>query len=331
MIMNQTHPSHGLTPDTPLICPHLKRGDDATVRYGYAHALNFCYKADKHQPVSLSHQGQVCFSPDYGACPVYETEWKGPFPPGMRAPDLIRRKHLRNRLFLPLGLALLLYVLVFAILWSYNQWAPVGLLWGSSAQPQATPTLIPPATVTPTASPLPPTRTHVSRTPTLTSTATGTLASPSPSLSVRPGTNTSLPVPVTGGAFTPTPAGSPTLTIGPRLETPFGPDHRYLVHLVSPGENIEYLARTYKTSSEVLKKINFVKEQHILWEDVVIVIQPGQTDPANVFPMQAVYIEQNIRLADFIKTYPVAEDFLRQNNEITGDLLKAKRWVIIPR
>jgi hypothetical protein len=57
--------------ETESICPFLKTAWDDTIRYGYPHQDNLCYKSKKAQSISLSDQKEVCLSRHFGKCLVY--------------------------------------------------------------------------------------------------------------------------------------------------------------------------------------------------------------------------------------------------------------------
>lgn len=56
------------------VCPFLKKRGDQTVRYGFPHASNCCFKPVMAQPVKLGYQKSVCLTNTYcTACVTYQT------------------------------------------------------------------------------------------------------------------------------------------------------------------------------------------------------------------------------------------------------------------
>jgi hypothetical protein len=94
-------------------CPYLGKKKDRTVRYGYPHESNYCYKSNNEQPVSLSYQEQTCIHHAYWKCPVYSPAWTGPFPQNIRRQSVIRNEKLYN-IFSLIMIILLLLLLVCA-------------------------------------------------------------------------------------------------------------------------------------------------------------------------------------------------------------------------
>jgi LysM repeat protein len=144
------------------------------------------------------------------------------------------------------------------------------------------------------------------------------------------------PTPTPTASPTRTPTATPTitptqLTPGPGLNKPFGPDGKYLVHITVGGESIEYLSAQFKTSPDVIKKVNFSANQFGLWVDTPLIVLPGQKDEASAVPMQAVWIDQAVAVSDFIKKYQVDESTFRWDNGIIGDQVQASRWVVFLR
>jgi hypothetical protein len=56
------------------VCPFLKTSWDDTIRYGFPHENNLCYKAFKAQSVSMADQEKVCLNRRYTKCQIFLTE-----------------------------------------------------------------------------------------------------------------------------------------------------------------------------------------------------------------------------------------------------------------
>ncbi len=55
------------------VCPFLKTSWDATIRYGYPHQENACYRLKKARPVSLTDQDAFCLGKQHRHCPIYQS------------------------------------------------------------------------------------------------------------------------------------------------------------------------------------------------------------------------------------------------------------------
>jgi LysM repeat protein len=207
------------------------------------------------------------------------------------------------------GLAL---VIIMAVVFVYFKW-PAGLAWFAGEDQ-----------VTPTQAPVSLSESTRSATPALlfsaTPAATLTPALPSPTISLTPHPQGS-----------PTPSQTATLgtpTPGPLENTPFGPNGRYVVHKVKDGEMMETIATLYHTSPAVLKALNGLKTAGF-WPGQMAVVAIGETDPNNVFPMQAVWLAQPMRVDVLAAKYATSVDELRSFNGLgPGDTVPGGRWIV---
>jgi hypothetical protein len=95
-------------------CPYLGVKDDPGTCLGYPAEWNLCYRARPSAPVSREHQRELCLSPVYERCPVFQRERLAPLPREMRG----------ARLPSPWLRALLLALLVLAallIVWAVQE------------------------------------------------------------------------------------------------------------------------------------------------------------------------------------------------------------------
>jgi len=289
------------------VCPYLGLRDDPQLRYSFPETLNCCHRVRRPQRVALDHQGEVCLAGTYQtACPVYSTDWKGPLPKGLRGVE-----HQARSSWAMAGLVIgALALVVMAVVYIYFKW-PAGLgPAGFAGEDQITPTQAPVSLIESTRSATP--ALLFSATPA----ATLTPALPSPTLSLAPqGTATRSP---TLGTPTPSPLES----------TPFGPNGRYVVHKVKDGEMMETIANLYHTSPAVLKALNGLKTAGF-WPGQMAVVAVGETDPNNVFPMQAVWLAQPMRVDVLAAKYATSEDELRSFNGLgPGDTVPGGRWIV---
>ena len=108
-------------------------------------------------------------------------------------------------------------------------------------------------------------------------TISSTVVSLAPTSTVTLAPPTATPTPTSTLTFTPrppttkpTPTRTPkptslTPTVGPGLETPFGPNARYIIHQYLDGENLDVLAVKYQTTIDVIRAINQPNNQSVIW------------------------------------------------------------------
>ena len=93
------------------ICPYLKWRNDETIRYGFSHVSNFCYKPKKAQPVKLSYQKPVCLTGKYTDCPVFQQENIKQLPHDIRGKNIFKKEILRGSPLLMIILILILGII----------------------------------------------------------------------------------------------------------------------------------------------------------------------------------------------------------------------------
>jgi hypothetical protein len=130
---------------------------------------------------------------------------------------------------------------------------------------------------------------------------------------------------------------SPTLTIfSPQkhaLETPIKVDnHIFLIHLALDGEGFDYLVKTFETTIDVIRSLNYLLPPAI-WVNLPIVISPGldTVDPA-LPEFQAYKVKDTeISIEDLAKILDVDPELLRHYNAcLSGCSLVNGDWLIIP-
>jgi len=113
----EIHNSEHSHPKGLEICPYLKWRNDETIRYGFSHVSNFCYKPKKAQPVKLSYQKPVCLTGKYTDCPVFQQESSRYLPHDIRGKNIFKKGILRGGpllmiiLILILGIITVLFIL----------------------------------------------------------------------------------------------------------------------------------------------------------------------------------------------------------------------------
>jgi hypothetical protein len=120
-------------------------------------------------------------------------------------------------------------------------------------------------------------------------------------------------------------------TLGPGLETPFGPGQIFIVHRVQSGESLGVLATRFKTTIEVLRKANGLLAGISLQVNTDLVIPLGQTEAENVPEFLVLLLDQDELVGGLAANYPTNVTDLRRYNSLgPGDRIPAGRWILIP-
>ena len=134
----------------------------------------------------------------------------------------------------------------------------------------------------------------------------------------------------------PTSTFVPTTTIVPQvhaLEVPINvDDHKFLIHRVGVGETFEILAKTYTTTPEVIRSINYSMKPS-LWANSVIVISPGLQTVDLALPAFKTYqvTAQAIMIDELAGKLTVDPTLLRLYNACNDNCrLSAGDWLILP-
>jgi hypothetical protein len=123
-----------------------------------------------------------------------------------------------------------------------------------------------------------------------------------------------------------------TSTPLPRLaETPIGLKSMFIVHRVIAGESLASLAEAYKTTKEVIQKLNY-KMGDTLWIDTLVVLPVEGFDLTGVPPMSAYVADSdNISIDALASEKSVDVDsLLRWNAVPKGYVFRKGEAVIIP-
>jgi hypothetical protein len=321
--MSQSDNFHPLNISTgsEMVCPLLGARDDLETRFAYPSSGNYCHRVTPIESIDHAHQEAVCLTSDYVTCPVYQEQWKGPLPPGIRGKEISAGYKPRIRRLL---IALVILVMaaggILGVWYLYTQgWMPGFLGTTETSQETEAALLLAVASVTPspTASPL------ASSTPTMTDTLEPTF------------TNTPNPSPT--DTLTPTPTNTPPPTPGPGLGTPFGVDKVYAIHWVQEGQSLVTIARLYDTTEEVIRAANAILDRRTTWPDDILVIPAGEKDPANVRRFEYLFVGKKTDIQALAQElaeqyqYPVSADEIRAFNNLgENPWIPAGRWLIIP-
>jgi len=279
-----------MTPSDPtsVVCPFLALQVDPQTRYTVPDEQHACHRAEPAQFVDLGYQGRFCLASTHRECPGYSAGWRHGLPRGVRRRNYFGFSGLRSVLRLVVALAAL---------------AALGFLvfQARGAGPGTIQTLA-----------------VATREPTTTPTATARLiATLRPSQTLTSKVEKSI-TPVVN--YTPTP--------GPLAETPFGPESRWLVHVVNPGESLDLIAQQYGTTSEVLAAVNKLFEGG-LWSKTPLVICVSCISTEGLPRLIPLWLEQRFSLDDLAAQYNTAPADLRTWNSIEGDWVEAGRWVVV--
>ena len=119
--MNQKEIIRLYKPESPAgdsICPFLKMRGDKTIRYGFPHPKNFCYKVKKAQPVRVQYQKKCCLDIKYLKCDVFKQDEISKLPN-----EILGKLPSRNIIqsIKPIHIAIFSIILIILIfLWSLN-------------------------------------------------------------------------------------------------------------------------------------------------------------------------------------------------------------------
>lgn len=127
---------------------------------------------------------------------------------------------------------------------------------------------------------------------------------------------------------TPTSAVTVTPTPGPLAGTPFGPENRWLVHVVEEGESLDYIAQQYGTTAEVLAAVNTSLENG-LWPNTPLVVCQGCAGAEGLPRLSAVWVEEGASLDDLAALLNTTPEELKEWNGIEGDWVDGGRWIVV--
>lgn len=279
-------------------CPYLGLKDDPATYSAYPSLRNHCHRVRKPRAVNLSHQRSRCASPRYKSCPVYQ---KGSV--SVSLPSGFQAEHRStNWKAWQTGLVVLFTAGILFLGMRGLGWFPE---FTAGETPKATHAVM---AVPPSETP-PPT------------------ATTRPAQTITPTNTPVLVTPTTVSSLTP----PPFPTLGPALETPFGPEDRYLVHFVHKGESFTFLEERYGTTEEVIRTSNQLIPGVDLWPGTVLVVIPGETESVGLQPFKVIYVDQPLDLEDLADEFEVEPNRVRKFNSLgNGTLVQPGRWLILP-
>lgn len=307
----------------PKNCPYLGIESEPGSCFGLPTGANFCHKAKPIHSVKREYQAGVCLAKEHPSCPVFQLDWEGPLPPEAKGGRTRKSGPAR---FLWRGLVLSLFVLavigVFLLLMQPGMFTLLSRNFENtmleSIISEDTPTSL---ALIETQSPPTSTQTRIS----FTATAEKSPTNPATSTATAMAETESTPI-----ALTPTPE-LVSSTPGPGLQTPFGPQGSYLLHLISEGESMPVIAGLYDTNSEMILALNEWVELLGLRANRVIVLMPGVTNPHEVVPLTVEFTQDDISSDNFASAQGISIEDLRYYNQLgTNETIPAGRWLIFP-
>lgn len=135
---------------------------------------------------------------------------------------------------------------------------------------------------------------------------------------------------------TPIPSITPSPTVadptpGPGLETPFGPDERFVIQSVEEEEFLRIISQKYNSSVDTFIAANDLIQVANLWVSTLLVIFPGHIDPLKIQIFKVIEVENQITIDGLVQGYQVSkEDLIRYNSLGPNTEIPASRYWIIP-
>ena len=287
------------TPDRPVLsCPHLGILDDPSTSHSFSSTWNHCFYAKAPTVPTFEHQEAFCLTAEHTSCPVYQAAKGDPFPAQLvntvKPPPPPKNF---KPLYISIGVGILLLALVG---WVASTILPLPASAIALVPGQATPTAR--ATdVTPA------TPTVVQATATLEVTA---------SISA-----------------TASPEASAALIETPPFEIPFKiGDEEFILHRVKSGEGLDYLAKVYNTTLDVIQATNYLLSTPIL-DDSVLLIRPGTVSLDPKLPSFQLYevADQTITFDRLAEQLGVNLAQLKYYNGCAANCIIARGgWLLVP-
>lgn len=141
--------------------------------------------------------------------------------------------------------------------------------------------------------------------------------------------------PTIAGQITPTATYEQTSTTPPKphtLDVPFGTNPKYIIHRVKSGENLEWYAQIYYTTSAAIQAVNYYLPIPI-WEGWLVVIPLDITNASDLPAFEAyMVVDQNTTVDDLARQYSIDIELLKSCNGFHDDYrLTPGEWVLLPR
>lgn len=313
-------------------CPYLGLHDDSTSHMAFTSPLNCCHGSKSSPtPVKMEHQNAHCLTSEFADCPVFLAGSKKSFPRNLRARTKSAPRG-RRRSWLPAYLMIALIVFG-AVFWVFTG----GELPFLTATPLPTLTLS--VTATETATPILNTPSPVgTETPTLDPNITPSVT-PFPTLTYTPtpsATITKTPTQTRTPTITPTPSDTPTPTTAPRtqraLDMPLGTVQKFIIHKLTGGENLTYLATQHNTSIEAILAVNYNLDIPVRKDSLIVI--PLDVENPSTLPVLEIYQVpvENITVENLAVVLETDANLLKYYNYCQdNEYLYKGDWVLVPR
>lgn len=279
------------------VCPYLGLCDDPDTALTYPSTESYCHKVKPPTVPNLDQQLSVCLTGQYSTCQIFQSQTEQRMPKELTLKAIGKRRGRSYFVYLGILAFLTMVALIILLPYVHPQEQTEDIATISSPAPTETPLL--PVGFT-------------------TQAATVELALP---------TETPFPSPQ------PTPTATPIETHKAHyLEEPFGESQRFIVHRVSPGESLLFLATQYNTTTEIIKAANY----HLIvpiWVDSFIIIPLDRIELGDLPAFEAYQItENNITLRHLAERFVLDLHTLVSYNDIPADEnLFLGEWILLPR
>lgn len=299
-------------PDSHQTCPYLGTFEDAEAWYGFPDSGNYCYRAKPPGQIDNHHQKTYCLSPKHINCQLLLVkQWNKSLPK-----ELSYREDFDVRTLVLILLTLIFLVVIGVLIYYFFEPTRQALAdFMASSTPARITTLVQSSGLALISS------TTENRTPTRSNPLQSSTAGPA---------QTYTPAPLT----TNTPTQTLTLippTLGPEIGTPFGPQRKYVLHIVQESEPLSVIAPMYRTSVEAIRASNFLVEGASIWPGKVLVVVSGVVDVTDLIKFCAFYLDTSTTLSELARFLGTSEEeLIRYNNLNPPYNLPGKRWMIFP-
>lgn len=287
-------------------CPYLGTNYDPTVCFSYPTNQNCCHKLDHPTAIAFNHQDNHCLSNSYTTCEIYkQTGTVKKAPKEILIALRVKKKRVGN------GKKTLLFILgiiVMGMIFSLAFLNYYGLNNGYFAN----------------------TNSNSAEDQSLSNNETNT-----------PTINDELDIFFLFPRKSPTSdkedmstevENTPTPTAGPPFGKVLNPDGSYLLHQVSSGESVHYLANLYDSTANTISQLNCLPAGSPIVVNQVLVIKSGEKQTTISTCYSVIQIEQETPLETIASNYQTtSEELIRLNNLGAIHQIPAGRWLIVPQ
>ena len=281
-------------------CPFLGLKEDRTTLIGFPSTGNFCFHCKTPTVPQMDHQESYCLKATHVDCVVFNQTEKQLFPPALKATDVQIPTPASRFPIIQVTFIVVILVILFTG-WHYRSFFENADLTKSTPFP-------------------------------IKSVETATLH---PTEELAPLILPTIDLPTSLPTLTYTPVPTLTLVLDQKhgLDVPILVDgNTFIVHKVLQNENFEILIKTYNTSREVIRAINYLLPNS-LWVNLPLILSPGMTTVHPKLPTFEAYLvtDAAVSIDDLGVQKKVNGTLLRQfNNCPNGCILHEGDWVLLP-